>query len=181
MSYHLIFALNLEQQGSQIFYNPEAFVGNPVVISVPEVKKLIDYLIPKLKLVAVVEKEAAKITSKGKKPSTDKTKISESNLDSEQDKSQTNIFLREVTAEAYVGKVKDLDKIYLEELCTGIATYLTNNVSKISAETLLSMEINPIFSGLREIIDLRNYLLNFVKNPNDKKKYREGYIYIMNV
>ncbi|MEH2418744.1 hypothetical protein [Nostoc sp.] len=181
MSYHLLFALNLEQQGSQIFYNPEAFVGNPVVISVPEVKELIDCFIPKLELVAVVEKEAAKKNSKVKKPNSDETKISESNLDSEQDKSQTNTLLREVAAEAYVRKVKDLDKTSLEELCTGIATYLTNNVSKISAETLLLMKIDPVFSGLREIIDLRNYLLNFVKNPNNKNIYQKGYIYIMNV
>ncbi|MEH1943128.1 MAG: hypothetical protein V7L01_23305 [Nostoc sp.] len=181
MSYHLLFALNLEQQDSQIFYNPEAFVGNPVVISVPEVKKLIDCFIPNLELVAVVEKEAAKKTSKGKKSNSDETKISESNLDSEPYKSKTNTLLREVAAEAYVRKVKDLDKTSLEELCSGIAIYLTNNVTKISAESLLSMEINPVFSGLREIIDLRNYLLNFVKNPNKKKIYREGYIYIMNV
>lgn len=72
-------------------------------------------------------------------------------------------------------------KSAFKKLCCEIATYISASLSSLSAENLLEMKLNPVFSGIQEAIDLRNYLLTFVKNPNKKKMYQEGFIYIMSI
>lgn len=183
MSYHLLFSLRLEQQSSQVFYDPEAFVGHPIVISVPDVEELVSHFISALETVAIVEKETPKKNASTKLKGTEdleKPRIIDVNNSSvNTDLNETIVTLRPIAAEAYIRKVQDLDKSAFNRLCSGIATYLSENLSKFSIDNLLEMELNPVFSGLREVIDLRNYLLTFVKNPNNRKNYREGFIYIV--
>jgi hypothetical protein len=182
MSYHFLFALELEQQNSQVFYNSEAFVGHPIVVSVPEVKELISQFILTLNTVAVVEKETSQKGKETKGAKNNQPKTADSSpLALEKNLNETYPTPKLVAAEAYICKVKDLDKVVLNKLCAGIATYLSGVLSKVSAENLLDMELSPVFSGLREVVDLRNYLLTFVENPNRKKKYQEGFIYVMSV
>lgn len=181
MSYHLLFALKLEQQDSQVFYDPEAFVGKPVVISVPEVEEIVAHLTSQLQLVAVVEKEVAKKDKNLKRVKFDSESEVVSNPSLiEKDLDQSATVLRSVAAEAYICKADDLKKKgILSQMSSKIADYLTKSYSEISSKDLLEEDLTPVFSGLKEVIDLRNYLLTFVENSGNKKMYREGYTYIM--
>lgn len=181
MSYHLRFALTLDWQGSQVFYDPKEFVDKePVVISVPEVEELVKRFVKNLEPVAVVERETTRNPqdSKELKAGSNRTDLSDNNLSSENKAGQTTVLprLRVVEAQAYVCKAKELESS-LECLCSETTAYLSKTFSTISGADFLSDELNALFAGIRQVSDLRNYLLTFVKNP--KKMYREGYIYVM--
>jgi hypothetical protein len=183
MSYYLLFALKLEQHNSQVFYDPEVFVDYPINISVPEVKELVSHFIPVLETVAVVER---KLPQKDKEnaESNEEQKTGAIHLALDQNENRIKVPLSPVTAEAHVCGVKDLDtseRSAFNTLCSEITAYLAESVSKISAKNLLEVELSPIFSGLREAIDLRNYLLNYIENPSKSKIYQKGFIYIMDI
>jgi hypothetical protein len=174
MSYHFRFALKLERQENQVFYNPEAFVDDGIDISVPEIQQLVNRFVEKLKPVAVVERKRKENAECLKEVNAENNRIEPSDHNS----GRTPVSLNPVEAEAYVCKAKELDKSSLESLCSEATAYLTTTSSKISRKDFLSNELDTFFAGIRELYDLRNYLLTYLKNPQTKKKYQEGYIYI---
>jgi hypothetical protein len=174
MSYHFLFALTLEREGSQVFYDSKAFVDYPVIISVPEITEIIDSFITELEPVVIVEKEgesnvgAEKFVGVGSQD----IEILEN----------SNPPLRSVEGQAYICKAREIARSpLLNYLSAECKKYLTQAVSKITHGDFFSLEFNSVFAGIQEISELRNYLINFVKNPNKKKIYREGYVYIMEI
>lgn len=84
--------------------------------------------------------------------------------------------LKELSGKAYICKSKELDEAILEKFCTELTKYFQICCSKISPDNFLSEEINSDISGLREVIELRNYLAKYTKSK--QKKYQDGYLYI---
>ncbi|MBD2001964.1 MULTISPECIES: hypothetical protein [Cyanophyceae] len=183
MSYHVLFASKLEREGTQVFHDPEAFEDDAVIISVPEVTELLKDFIKELEPVAIVEKDTPSNArpTKAVKVASKSADLSDDNASSKEKAGKPFGSLRQVAAEAYICKVKALDKSLLERLCSKIAAYVTTALSKISGENFLSSELNTHFAGLREVTELRNYLIRFIENRTNKKMFREGYVYIMKV
>jgi hypothetical protein len=156
MTYTLNFSLNLERQGSSIIYNSEEFVEKPIFISVPDVVKILEHWIEGFEQVGVIEMSQRQTEfSKGASP------------------------LVGLSAKAYICKSQDLNDKELSQLCIEITEYLQNRCSVISSENILSEEVGLYISGLREIIELRNYLTRYINSR--KKMYQNGYVYIMSV
>lgn len=74
-------------------------------------------------------------------------------------------------------QVKELDKKRLQEFACKLIAYLKKSVSAMSeAENFLSREIVNEPSGIKQVIDIRNYLVRYAQSEN--KSYQKGYLYI---
>lgn len=156
MIYTLNFLLKLERQGSSIIYNSEEFAEKPISISVPDVVKILGHWIEGFEEVGIIEM---------------------SQRDTEFSKEAS--LLVGLSAKAYIHKSQNLNDAKLSHLCVEITEYLQNCCSVISSENILSEEVGLYISGLREIIELRNYLARYINSR--KKMYQNGYVYIMSV
>ena len=157
MKYTLNFSLKLEKRDSYIVYNPEAFAETPISISVPDVVKIFEHFIKTFEEVGITEQPANNTI-----PSEEKTKDTTA--------------LTGLSATAYICQVQQLNKTALTKFCTELTEYLQKCCSEIS-KSFLSEEVNVSISGLREVIEIRNYLAKFTKS--EKKAYQNGYLYIM--
>jgi len=158
MKYTLNFSLKLQKNNSFIVYNPEAFAEKtPISISVPDVVKIFDHFIETFEKVGITEQSANKTI-----PSEEKTKDTTA--------------LTGLSATAYICQVQQLNQTALTKFCTELTEYLQKCCSDIS-KSFLSEEVNLSIAGLREIIELRNYLARYTKSK--KKAYQNGYLYIM--
>lgn len=173
MKYTLNFALKLEQDNSSIVYNSEGFTEKPIPISVPEIVTIFEHFIETFDEVGIIEKPNTKIPIRGENKGTKvdhKEKLSDS-------KSVTlDPPLKGLSGKAYICKSKELDEAILEKFYTDLIEYFQICCSKISPDNFLSEEINSDISGLREVIELRNYLAKYTKSK--QKKYQDGYLYI---
>lgn len=157
MTYTLNFSLTLEKHHSYIVYNREAFAETPISISVPDVVKIFEHFIKTFEEVGITEQPANNTT-----PSEEKTKDTTA--------------LTGLSAKAYICQVQQLNETALTKFCTELTEYLQKCCSEIS-KSFLSEEVNLSISGLREVIELRNYLAKFTQSK--KKAYKNGYLYIM--
>ena len=177
MKYTLNFALKLEEKDdSLIVYDPKEFAEKPISISVPEVVTILEHFIKKsFKEVGILEK-ASNISSQGKeKNGTDKVNAQEQ---LSKQKSITKFpDLKGLSGRAYIRKSKELNETTLNEFCTELTNYLQKCCLKISQNNFLSEEIGSDISGLREVLELRNYLANYTRS--NKEAYQNGYLYIM--
>ena len=157
MKYTLNFSLKLQKNNSFIVYNREAFAETPISISVPDVVKIFDHFIETFEKVGITEQPANNTI-----PSEEKTKDTTA--------------LTGLSATAYICQVQQLNQTALTKFCTELTEYLQKCCSEIS-KSFLSEEVNLSIAGLREIIELRNYLARYTKSK--KKAYQNGYLYIM--
>jgi len=158
MKYTLNFSLTLEKRNSYIVYNPEAFAETPISISVPDVVKIFEHFINTFEPPVGITEQPATNTIPGEEKTKDTTA------------------LIGLSAEAYICQVQQLNKTDLTKFCTELTEYLQKCCSEIS-KSFLSEEVNVSISGLREVIEIRNYLAKFTKS--EKKAYQNGYLYIM--
>jgi hypothetical protein len=179
MKYHLLFALKLKQEESGVIYESDGFIDRPVPISVPEITTIIKNFVYDFEQVAMVEpKLVKKHTSKKASNSNDtNSKTANKNEDSKDRLEQNASPLRGVAGKAYICQLKKLNKSSLDRLCLEIASYLKKCISEISPHEILSSELAADFAGIREIVELRNYLSSFVEEKSDT--YQNGYIYII--
>lgn len=157
MKYTLNFSWELEKHNSCITYNPEAFDERPILISVPDVVKIFNHFIETFEEVGISEQPANKTI-----PSEEKTKDTTT--------------LTGLSARAYICQVQKLNETVLTKFCTELTEYFQMCCSEIS-KSFLSEEVNLSISGLREVIEIRNYLAKYTKSK--KKAYQNGYLYIM--
>ncbi|MGB8686645.1 MAG: hypothetical protein WCD53_04820 [Microcoleus sp.] len=157
MKYTLNFSLKLEMLNSCIVYNPEAFAETPISISVPDVVKIFEHFIKTFKEFGITEQPANNTI-----PSEEKTKDTTA--------------VTGLSAKAYICHVPELDDTVLTKFCTELTEYLQKCCSEISKD-FLSEKVNVSISGLREVIELRNYLARYTQS--EKKAYQNGYLYIM--
>lgn len=157
MKYTLNFSLTLEKRHSYIVYNPEAFAETPISISVPDVVKIFEHFIKTFELLGITEQPA-------------------NNTIPTEEKTKDTTALTGLSAKAYICQVQQLNETALTKFCTELTEYLQKCCSEIS-RSFLSEEVNLSISGLREVIELRNYLARYTKSK--KKAYQNGFLYIM--
>ncbi|WP_175551192.1 hypothetical protein [Spirulina major] len=147
---YLSFSINLQKDDQEnVIYDPESLLENPISISVPDLITSFEEFIQSFKMMGLVEQNPDNATN----------------------------YLRGLSGEVYICQAKDLDQTALEKLCEDLVRYLKKFNLSLSSEKLLDNDISPQFSGLQEIIALRNYLTQYVKSA--KKIYRDGYVYVM--
>jgi hypothetical protein len=175
MEYYLYFALNLRREDNNVVYDKEAFADEPIRLSNPEINNMIACFIKNFDQVAIVED---KTTDTTKKVGLEKEEqLNQPDHDDNQSKVLITNFLKPVSGEAFICSKENIDQDYLNELYQSIKKYMERAISQISKENdFLSLNLNPIFSSLKEIVDLRNYLQRFV--ISDNKIYRKGFLYI---
>lgn len=147
MTYYINFALNIKKDNSNIIYDSESFTEQPILITTPVLIKIIDNFKEGFEKVGIVDKD--------------------------EDKS----FLKPLSGEAFIYQVKDLDEKYLNQANKHIAQRLSTCLSGITADNLYSEELTVPFSEVKEIMELRNYLLRYVITK--KKNFQKGYMVIM--
>ena len=174
MKYTLNFSLKLERHDSFIVYNSEAFTENPIQISVPDVVKLFEQFIETFEEVGIIEQPASKTIPSEEK--TQGTTVDHQEKLSDSKSVTGSTALIGLSGKARICKSKDLDEAVIDQFCTELTKYLQMCFSKIS-DNFLSEEINLYISGLREVIELRNYLVKYTRSKTTK--YQNGYLYVV--
>lgn len=176
MKYTLNFSLKPDLQDQLIVYDEGGFTEQPIIISVPAVVEILDHFIKfnSFNQVGVVEKSLNKPKSVSSKKKIDKDDASkELSIDSISITQPTTLKL--ICTKAYVCQTKQLDKEALAQICAELTKYLQECCSRIS-DDFLSDDNNLHISGLREVLEVRNYLAKYTKS--EKKHYQDGYLYI---
>lgn len=175
MKYILNFSLNLERHDRCIVYDGERFTEKPISISVREVVKAIDYFVESFEEVGIVEKSANK-----HEPTSTEKKVNEDNVAQEQSIDLIPITkstaLRGISGKAYICQSKELNEEVLDQICAELTRYSQECCSQIFTNYFLSEDNNLYVSGLREVLEVRNYLAKYTRSK--KKIYQNGYLYI---
>ena len=175
MKYTLNFSLKLDRQEHCVVYNQEEFTESPIAISVPEVVKSFDRFVESFEEVGIVEKPSDKHES-----TSTKEKANENNFAQEQsiDSTQTSKSnpLKAISGKAYICQSKELNEEMLDQICTDLTKYLQECCSQFTNDNFLSEDNNLYISGLREVLEVRNYLARYTRSK--KKTYQKGYLYI---
>lgn len=149
MKYNLSFSLDLKQdEQANVIYDPESFIENPISISVPDIISSFEDFIQSFDHVGLVEQNPSNSLRK----------------------------LQGLSGDVYFCRAKELDKTALEKLCEDLVHYFKKFNLSLSSEKFLDSEVSPQFSGLQEVIALRNYLARYAKSA--KKMYKNGYVYV---
>jgi hypothetical protein len=165
MKYLLYFSLSINRQGSCIIFDPAQFTEQPISLSIPELIKIFTDWIGKFEEVGIIEspKDDKKIYKNNKQH------LSSNLTDSHKS-------LKGISGKAYVCKLETLKSEDLELFCDELARYWQECCSKISLENFLVEENNLYLAGLREVIEIRNYIVKYIKSK--QKIIKNGYIYI---
>jgi hypothetical protein len=175
MKYTLNFSLKLERHHSFIVYNSELFTEKPIPISVPDVVKLFEQFIKTFEEVGIIEQPTSKTIPSEEK--TQGTTVAHEEKLSDSKSVTGSTALIGLSGKARICKSQDLDEAVIEQFCTELTKYVQICCSKISEkDKFLSEEINLYISGLREVIELRNYLTKYTRSK--KKAYQNGYLYV---
>lgn len=177
MKYNLNFSSNLKRHEQCVIYNEKEFTEKPIQISVPEIVKLVEHFLETFEEVAITEQLTSHSTLNGEKSKEESPAQEDSLADSKPAIKPTG--LRGIAAKAYICRSKDLDKKALEQFCSDLTRYFQAGCSQISSENFLSEEVSIYIAGLREVLEIRNYLAKYTKSK--KKNYQNGYLYIVSL
>jgi hypothetical protein len=171
MRYYLRFALDIQRHSeTNIVYTPESFVEEPVPLSVPAISEMITRFISSFEKVAVVkprvefikhEMVAGTVSEHGSATATIQKPVET---------------ISSVEATVFIRQQQSLDADSFNALLSDLCNYIHETSRLITPETILSDTCSINFSGLREAIEIRNYLSRFA--ISSKKIYRSGYLYI---
>lgn len=173
MIYSLRFAHTLRKEGSTIVEDPDVFIVGPVRISMPEVAAMVQRFIGDFEPMGIVE--SGNIVNNDAKPVEEV--FSNINGSSAKDfaKNKTTS-LKSLQGKAFVRQKEKIDPATLKTLRAELVEYLARSTSDLSENNLLSEDTDLLTSGIREALELRNYLRSWV--GNQKKIYKEGYVYV---
>jgi len=174
MKYNLNFSPKIEWRDQCVVYDEKKFTEQPIQISVPGVVELVEPFLKAFEEVAITDQLTSHPTLNEEKSKENSPAQENSLVDSKPTIKPTAP--RAVDAKAYICRSKDLDKKALEQFCSDLARYFQSGCSQISSENLLSEEVNLYISGLREVLEIRNYLARYAK-----KNYQNGYLYIVSL
>lgn len=179
MRYTLNFSLKLERENSNIIYDNKNWDEKPIPISVPEITELLQKYFEKLGFeeVGIVERDSNKNTQLHKKKQPDKEITQDEKSNHEKITSASP--MKALSSKAFICQCRDIDKTALNEFYDELISYLQKSSSELSATNFLSPDRSKFFSGMIEVINLRNYLARYVNSEN--KRYREGYLYIVSL
>jgi hypothetical protein len=174
MTYYLYFSLEIDRRESCVVYNPERFTDKPIQISVPDVVKIVENFIHQFEKVGIIKEPTNQTISSNNKNQKDivNNQENESEIISIQDPKP----LYGLSGNAYIYKSKSLPKDKLDLLCVELIEYIKKCSSDISQYHFLSEQVNLDISGLKEVIEIRNYLYMYTQSK--KKQYQNGYLYI---
>jgi hypothetical protein len=177
MSYTLNFSRKLKKDGTEVIYDPEGFDDQPIRISVPDVVKLFEEFIKNFEKAGLVEQSSQKDVQ------SDETKIYEnvksSNAVAGETKSPATATgaLKALSGEVYYCQVKKINTEALTQLVTGLTEYMKKSFFKMTPENFLSEDTHVLVSGIKEVLEVRNYLVRYTQS--DKKYIQNGYLYVM--
>lgn len=178
MTYTLNFALNLNKEGEYIIYDPEQFADKPIPISVPEIITILDGFIEQSC------QKAGILDNPGSQKVQSDDDLSEEKVQGAVQAVHESLIpqspLRGLSGQAYYCQVKDLDPTQIKGITSDLSTYLQETISKLNSDNFLADETSFLLSGIKEAIDIRNYLVIYVNNPQ-KKIYKNGYLFIMSI
>ncbi|PZO36438.1 MAG: hypothetical protein DCF17_17320 [Shackletoniella antarctica] len=177
MKYNLNFSLNLERHEHCVIYNEKEFTEKPIQISVPDIVELVEQFLKSFEEVAITEQLTSSPTPSKEKFKEESSAQGKPLIDSKSGIKPNS--LRVVAAKAYICQSKDLDKKVLEQFCSDLTKYVQDGCSQISPENFLSEQVNLYVAGLREVLEIRNYLARYTKSK--KKNYQNGYLYVVNL
>ncbi|WP_416666786.1 hypothetical protein [Egbenema bharatensis] len=176
MKYTLNFSLKLDRDDHHcIVYDKGGFTENPIAISIPEIVKALEHFITVFEEVGVVEEPSSKNDSAHTKKKANEGDIGQKeSVDSMQTAKST--VLKGISGKAYICQSKELNEEALARICSDLTSYFQECYSKISTENFLSDDNNSYISGIREVLEIRNYLAKYTRSK--KKSYQNGYLYI---
>jgi len=177
MKYNLNFSSNLKWHEQCVIYDEKEFTEKPIQISVPDVVKLVEHFLEVFEEVAITEQSTSNPTFNEEK-SKEESRAQEKPLTDSKPAIKPTA-LRAVAAKAYIRKSKDLDKKALEQFCSDLTKYFQACCSQISPDNFLSEHVSLSVAGLREVLEIRNYLASYAKSK--KKNYQNGYLYIVSL
>lgn len=176
MKYTLNFSLKLDRDDHHcIVYDKGGFTENPIAISIPEIVKALEHFIKVFEEVGVIEEPSSKNGSAHTKKKANEGDIAqEESVDSMQT-TKSNV-LKGISGKAYIRQSKELNEKALEKICSDLTSYFQECCSKISTGNFLSDDKNLYISGIKEAIEIRNYLAKYTGSK--KESYQNGYLYI---
>jgi hypothetical protein len=151
MKYTLNFSLGLDRQDAYVIYNSERFTESPILISIPEIVDSFEHFLRAFEAVNSVESGALNQVA-------------------------VSADLNRFADTAYICQSRALNEAALDRFCADLTNYFQHCCLRVPAEGLLAEETNLYVSGLREVIELRNYLAKYTRSP--KKIYQNGYLYV---
>ncbi|MGI0480687.1 hypothetical protein ACN4EE_07845 [Geminocystis sp. CENA526] len=160
MTYNLNYAITLNKDDNNcIVYDSKSFDDNPIPITTIRIINLIENFIHSsvFEKVGIVEENSMN-----------------KNTDFKQNK---YTYLKSLSGEAYiadVGKLQNEDSKSLNNFKESLVDVIKNIGQNISSDNFLDIKQIDNFSTLREIIEIRNYMM---KITNKKK----GYLFIINI
>lgn len=170
--YYLNFALKIQWLGeTSIAYTPESFAEASILISYPEIVEMVQYFSQTFQKVGVVEAQAEVIKNEAK------TSTASGNSSLTATLTKLDNKLSSVSDTAFICQQKSVNQESLLTLCACLTGYIQESAKVLTKENILSKEQDLIFSGLREAIELRNYLGRYT--TNSKKIYQSGYFYFL--
>ncbi len=156
MTYYLNYALHLEYDTAKnVVYKSEQFEDNPTPITTSRLEKIIEKLIN--------SNEFTRVGIVEDKKNDDSKKI-------------TNKNLQGLSGEAYIAEIKKLDNKesqFLDQLNLELVSLIQEISNNISRENFLEPRKFDDFSTLRQIVELRDYIMRFILNKT------KGYLFIM--
>jgi hypothetical protein len=176
MTYTLNFALNLNIEGENIIYDPEQFTDQPIPISVPEIITILERFIEKsfhrAGLLENRRSEKVQIADA----------LSEEKVQDEVKAVNENLIARSplkgLSGHAYYCQIKELDTQKIKKITSDLINYMHESLSNINSDNFLADETSVLVSALKEVVEIRNYLAMYFKNP-PKKMYQNGYFIII--
>ncbi|MCT7994079.1 hypothetical protein [Laspinema olomoucense] len=176
MTYNLNFAIKFKKEGEYIVYDRDSFTQGAIRISVPDIVTIFDKFI----------QQSFETTGLLDQPP---SKVKDANLHQEEkvqgkvtvfeEQSVPKTTIQSLSGEVYYCQTKKIkDTIAFQEFKNDLAEYLHKSLSRINSDNLLKEETNVFISGIKEVLEVRNYLVTYTTNSS-KKQYKEGYLYVM--
>lgn len=176
MTYLLNFALKLKKKGEHIVYDQESFTQQAIGISVPDIVTIFDKFIQQsFETSGLVEQPPSKVQDAN--PHQEEKVQGKATVF--EDKSRQKLPIQSLSGQIYYCQTKKLkDTEAFQKLKNDLTEYLHKSISIISSDNLLKEETNIFISGIKEVLEVRDYLVTYT-TASSMKQYQEGYLYVM--
>ncbi|WP_254565009.1 hypothetical protein [Oscillatoria sp. HE19RPO] len=175
MTYTLNFALKLKKEGEYIVYDKESFTQGAILISVPELVTIFEKFIQQsFETTGLLEQPLPEVQDAN--PDQEE-KVQGEVKELERQSSQKSP-IKSLSGQVYYCQSQKLkDSQSFQEFTNDLVQYINSSLSKINADNFLKYDTNNLVSGIKEVFDLKNYLIVYIMTS--KKQYKEGYLYVM--
>ncbi|MCT7957859.1 hypothetical protein [Laspinema palackyanum] len=174
MKYTLNFALHLKKEGEYIVYDRESFAEKPIGISVPDIVTIFEKLIQSFETTGLLEQLLPEVQD----ANPDQEERVQGEVKELDRQSSQKSHIKSLSGQVYYCQSQKLkDSQAFHEFTKDLVQYLNSCLSKINADNFLKEDTSNLVSGIKEVFELRNYLIIYIRTS--KKQYKEGYLYVM--